>query len=52
MTIPRDVPEDALVQLFQSDSGSAPENLLPDTVKCARVVPCRSGAKGKRMCRE
>lgn len=53
MTIPRDVPEMVLIQLFQSDvePGSS-KHPLRDTAKCARVVPCRNGAKGKRVCRE
>jgi hypothetical protein len=56
MTIPRDVKETLLIKLFQADideiGSFQSEDSPTDTLKCARVVPCRNGAKGKRLCRE
>jgi hypothetical protein len=56
MTIPRDVKESLLIKLFRTDNGETGSFGLQDspseTSKCARVVPCRNGAKGKRLCRE
>jgi hypothetical protein len=56
MTIPRDVKESLLIKLFQADNGETgsfqSQDSPTDTSKCARVVPCRNSAKGKRLCRE
>ena len=56
MTIPCDVKESLLIKLFCTDNGDSGSFRFLDspseTPKCARVVPCWNGAKGKQLCHE
>lgn len=48
LSIPRDVQEPLLLQLFQSGG----EIQAADTGPCAQVISCRSDTKGNALCRE
>ncbi|TFY62625.1 hypothetical protein EVJ58_g3736, partial [Rhodofomes roseus] len=52
-TIPRDVNEDILLELFQYSGtlqAAAHDELVLKTAECGFMVPPRSGAKGEKIC--
>lgn len=50
MGIPKDVKEDLLIELFESEDGSFKQHV--DTKECARVLHPRNGGKGRQECRK
>lgn len=50
MGIPKDVKEDLLIELFESEDGCFKTRV--DTKECARVLHPRNGGKGRQECRK
>lgn len=49
--IPKDVKEELIVELFESEDGSFKSKSV-ETKECARVLHPRHGGRGRRECRK